>query len=106
MTIDQNINDEKLRYGINREAPKISALSTGKIDKNEYLTGKEILPSGQSQIMQQAKHTYLLLGKVFENKKKAIECQKKMLIHNLQSVDFKENNKKPSERERGILQNF
>ena len=71
MTIDQNINDEKLRYGINREAPKISALSTGKIDKNEYLTGKEILPSGQSQIMQQAKHTYLLLGKVFENKKKS-----------------------------------
>ena len=32
MTIDQNINDEKLRYGINREAAKMSALSTGKID--------------------------------------------------------------------------
>ena len=39
MTIDDNITDEKLRYDINREAVKISALSSGKIDKDEYLTG-------------------------------------------------------------------
>ena len=39
MTIDDNITDEKLRYEINREAVKISALSSGKIDKDEYLTG-------------------------------------------------------------------
>ena len=34
------IRDEKLQYNINREAAKISALSSGKIDKQEYLTGE------------------------------------------------------------------
>ena len=45
MTINDQIKDEKLRYNINREAAKISALSSGKIDKYEYLTGEDILPS-------------------------------------------------------------
>ena len=47
MTIEDQIRDEKLRYDINRDAAKISSLSSGKIDKYEYLTGKEILPSTQ-----------------------------------------------------------
>ena len=44
MAIDDQIRDEKLKYDINREAAKISALTFGKIDKYEYLTGEEILP--------------------------------------------------------------
>ena len=48
VTIDNKIRDEKLQYGINREEAKISALSSRKIDKYEYHTGKEILPSNQS----------------------------------------------------------
>ena len=55
MTIDNQIRDEKLQYDINREAVKISALSSGKIHKYEYLTSKEILPSNQQQIIEQAK---------------------------------------------------
>ena len=47
MTIDDQIRDEKLQYDINREAAKISALSSNKIGKYEYLTGEEILPSNQ-----------------------------------------------------------
>ena len=47
MTIDDKINDEKLQYDINREATKISALSSGKIDRYEYLTGEKLLPSNQ-----------------------------------------------------------
>ena len=47
MTIEDQIRDEKLQYNINREAAKISALSSGKIGKYEYLTGEEILPSNQ-----------------------------------------------------------
>ena len=39
MTIDDKIRDEKLQYDINREAAKISVLSSGKLDKNENLTG-------------------------------------------------------------------
>ena len=49
MATDDQIEDEKLQYDINREAAKKSALSSGKIDKYEYLTGKEILPSNQKQ---------------------------------------------------------
>ena len=45
MVIDDQIKDEKLQYDINRETAKISALSSGKIDKHEYLTGEEILSS-------------------------------------------------------------
>ena len=44
MTIDDNIRDEKLQYHINRETAKISALSSGKIDKYEYLAGEKMLP--------------------------------------------------------------
>ena len=60
MTIGDQIKDEKLQYDINTEAAKISALSSGKIDKYEYLTGEELLPSNQQQIIQQAKFTFLL----------------------------------------------
>ena len=38
MAIDDKIIDEKFQYNINREAAKISALSSGKIDEYEYLT--------------------------------------------------------------------
>ena len=48
MTVDDKIIDEKIQYDINRKAAKIAALSSGKIDKYEYLTGEEILPSDQS----------------------------------------------------------
>ena len=62
MTIEDKIKDEKLQYDINREAAKVSALSSGKLDKYEYLTGEEIIPSNQQQIIQQAKFTYSFLG--------------------------------------------
>ena len=65
MTIDDQIRDEKVQYNINREAAQISALSSGKIDKYEYLTGKDILPSNQQQIIEQAKFTFSYLGKNF-----------------------------------------
>ena len=66
MTINYQIRDEKLQYDINREAAKISALSSSKTDNYEYLTGEEILPSDQQQITEQAKFIYSPLGKAFE----------------------------------------
>ena len=75
MTIEDQIKDEKLQYDINREAAKISALSSGKIDKYEYLNGEEILPSNQQQIIQQAKFNYSPLGKALEKQRKTIEDQ-------------------------------
>ena len=84
MIIENQIKDEKLQYDINREATKISALSSGKIDKYEYLTGEEILPSNQQQIIEQAKFTYSTLGKAFEKQKRTIEDQGEKQIKAIQ----------------------
>ena len=43
ITIDKKIRDEKLQFGINREAAERPALSSGKTDKHEYLTDGKIL---------------------------------------------------------------
>ena len=55
MTIDHKIRVEKLQYDINREVAKISTLLSGKIDKYEYLTGEEVLPSDQRRVIEEAK---------------------------------------------------
>ena len=73
MTIEDKIRDEKLQYDINREAAKISALLLGKIDQSEYLTGEEIWPYNQQQMIEQAKFTYFPLRKPFEKQPKTIE---------------------------------
>ena len=92
MTINDQIRDEKLQYDINREAAKISALSSGKIHKYEYLTGEEILPSNQQQIIEQAEFTYSPLGKAFENQIKTIEDQGQKQVEALKT--FKSDNEK------------
>ena len=69
------IRDEKLPYDISKEAVKISALLSGKIDKYEYLRGKKILPPDQSRVLEQAKFTYSPLGKVFEKEIKTNKDQ-------------------------------
>ena len=84
MTIEDQIRDEKLQYDINTEAAKIFALSSGKIDKYEYLTGEEILPSNQQQIIEQAKFTYSPLGKAFEKQIKTIKDQGEKQIEAIQ----------------------
>ena len=57
MTVDDRIRDEKLQYDIKKPTAKISALSSGKTNEYEYLTGNEILPQ-QWHIMQEAKFSY------------------------------------------------
>ena len=70
MATDDKIRDGKLKYNINREAANISAVSSSRIDKDEYLTDKEILTFNQSQMMEKAKFTHSLLGKAFEKQNK------------------------------------
>ena len=81
MTITDQIRDEKLRCDINKEAAKISPLSSGKTHKYEYLTGEDILPTNQQQIIEQIKFTYSPLGKTFEKQIKGIG------IHGEKQVD-------------------
>ena len=72
MVIDDKCTDDKLQYEYNREAAKISALSSGKIDKYEYLTVEEILSSNQRRIKEQAKFAYSPLWKAFKKPTKTI----------------------------------
>ena len=66
MTIDDKIRNEKLQCDLNRQAAKILVLSSGKIDKYEYLTGEESMPFNKRQIIKQAKFAYSPLGRTFE----------------------------------------
>ena len=79
--------DEKQQYDINKGDV------TGKIDKYEYLTGEEILPSNQQQIIEQAKFTYSPLGKAFEKQIKTIEDQGQKQVEALENFKPKEQTK-------------
>ena len=107
MTINDQIRDEKLQYDIDRKEAEISAKSSGKRHKYEYLTGEEILPSNQQQVIEQAKFTYSPLGKAFEKQIKAIEGQDKKQIDALESLKPKEETKptedKPNNQSRAAI---
>ena len=89
MTTDDKIRDEKLQYDINREAAKISNLSSDKIHKYEYLTGGDILPSNKQQIIEQAKFTYSHLRKGFGKQIKAIKDQGKKQVGASENLKLK-----------------
>ena len=85
--IDDQIKDKKLQYDINREAAKISAWSSGRIHKHKHLTGEEILPSNQKQIIKQASLLILLWKKLLENKQKQLKIHKKNRLNELESME-------------------
>ena len=74
MTTDGKIRDEKLQYYVNREAAKISALSSGKIHKYKFLTGEKILPSDQSEIIEQSVKHLKSKQKQLKSKEKTNRC--------------------------------
>ena len=89
MTIDDQIRDGKhdmiLQYDVNKKTAKTSSLSSGKIDKYEYLTGQERLPSIQRQILEETKFSYSPLGKAFRKQRKSIKEQKERQIKAIQN---------------------
>ena len=86
MTINDQIKDEKLQYDIIRKAAIISALLSGKRHKYQYITGEDILPSNQQQIIEQATFTYSALGKAFEKQIKTIEGQGQKQVEALNTL--------------------
>ena len=63
---------KKLQHDVNREAAKISSLSSRKIDKYEYLAGEELLPSNQKQTIKEVKFLYSPFGKFLKKKQKRL----------------------------------
>ena len=78
MTIDDKIRNEKLQYDIDRKAARIPALSSKEIDKYEYLTGQEILPFNQRQIIELASFTYLYQEKLLKDKLEQMKIKEKI----------------------------
>ena len=107
MTINYQIKDQKSQYNINREAAKKSVLSSGKLHKYEYLTGEDILPSTQQQIIEQTKFTYSPLGKAFDKQIKTIEDQGKKQVDALEKLKPKEQTKptedKPNNKSKATI---
>ena len=93
MTLNDQIKNKKLQYAINRERAKISGLSSREIHLYDYLTGEDILPSNQQQIIEQAKFTYSPLGKAFRREIKTIEDQGQKQIDVLRDLEPKEQTK-------------
>ena len=94
--MDDIVRDEKLQYLINREATKISVLSSGKIDKYEHLVDEQILPPDKRRVIEQANLAYFPLGKAFEKQIKTIEEQDKNQIKAVKDhgKQFAESNEK------------
>ena len=98
MTIEDQIKDEKLQSDINREAAKISALSSGKIDKYEYLPDEEILPSNQQQIIQiKERRSKSRIEDQGKKQVKAIQDNKQLV--NINNDDYKDKLLLSKERE-------
>ena len=84
---------ERKNYNTILQQPKYQLYHQKKIGKYEYLTGKEIVPSNQKQIVEQTNFTYSSLEKAFEKQTKAIEDQGKKQVDALKDLKPKEKTK-------------
>ena len=76
MTFNEKIKEEKVLCNIIRATAKISLSSSSKMNKYEYLAGREILPLQQHRIIEETKFTYSTWKKAFVKQTKTIEGQK------------------------------
>ena len=61
--LDSKIRSNQIQYDLDRQNAKTSALSSGELDKYEYLTGEDL--GYEPDVVQKAKFEYSPLGQVF-----------------------------------------
>ena len=61
--LDNNIKSNQAQHNLDRQNDKLSALSSGELDKYEYLTGEDL--GYRPDVVQKAKFEYSPLGQVF-----------------------------------------
>ena len=83
---DDKIKANKAQYDLDREAAKISASSSGELEKYEYLTGEDL--GYKPDVSQKAKFEYSPLGKVF-NKELDESDKKERLLKRLKNIKDK-----------------
>ena len=84
--VNDKIKANKAQYDLDREAAKIFALSSGELEKYEYLTGKDL--GYKPDVIQKAKFEYSPLGKVF-NKGLDESDKKEELLKRLKNIGGK-----------------
>ena len=84
--LDDKIKANKAQNDLDREAAKISALSSGELEKYEYVTGEDL--GYKLDIVQKAKFEYSPLGKVF-NKGLDEGAKKEGLSKRLKNIEGK-----------------
>ena len=85
-TLDNIIRSNQSQHDLDRQNAKISALSSGKLDKYEYLTGEDL--GYKPDVVQKAKFEYSPLGQVFN---KGLETDEKQvgLLKRLKNIENK-----------------
>ena len=66
--LNDKIKANEVQYDVDREAAKISALSSKQLNKYEYLTGEDL--GYKPGVVAQAKFEYFPLSKVLKNIKR------------------------------------
>ena len=84
--LDRKIKQNEALYDFDRKTAKISALSSGNLDKYEYLTGEDL--NYQPSTVDQAKFHYSPLSKFF-NKRLKEEDKKERLLKRLKHIEEK-----------------
>ena len=84
--LERKIKQNESQYELDREAAKISALSSNNLDKYEYLTGEDL--GLKPSTVEQAKFEYSPLGKIF-NKGLGEEDKKEGLLKRLKNIEDK-----------------
>ena len=86
--LNRKIKQNESQYDLDREAGKISALSSNNLDKYELLTGEDL--GLKPNTIEQAKFEYSPLGKIF-NKGLSEDDKKEGVLKRLK--DFEDTNK-------------
>ena len=84
--LDRKIKQNESQYDLDREAAKISALSSNNLDKYEYLTGEDL--GLKPSTVEQAKFEYSPLGKIF-NKGLSEDDKKEEILKRLENYKTK-----------------
>ena len=87
--LDNKIRSNQAQYDLERQNAKISALSSGELDRYEYLTGEDL--GYKPDVVQKAEFEYSPLGQVFN---KGLEKDEKQLglLKRLKNIDDKSDN--------------
>ena len=99
--LDDKIKQDQADYDLYRQNAKISALSSGKLDKYEYLTGKDL--GYKADPVQRAKFQYSPLGQIF-NKGLTTDEKKEGLLKRLKNIENKTDNQLDLIRDQGDKQ--